>query len=380
VKTTTDSNGLTSWIWLKEYNQTGNGTYVTGCTGSTGRINCTTPHNVTTTFSTSYNSTNFTVNVSQTQTINLGSCSIAVGISETLSTGVNFSVVTIPGNDLEADGNDNGSSVTMYNISVAEATGCTVDLYIKANADLWSGVDVIGLANETYCNSTTDNTVPGTACRYLNTSYAGNKIGDALGTGSNVFLKFYLDIPSGQAAGTYNNSLNIHALSSGSSPDDAIPTLVDFVSPTPAKDATDGPTPPIVNVTYSEDNFNFCVLQWYNVTGAPGGQNFTNSTEVSSSCLFNDIGSQSSGDINTTVFVYDTQNNINQTINRNWSISGQTCGNGAVEGTEVCDTDFTNACPNPSWYQGNYVEDGVTCIGKSNCKNDCTACNLFCPI
>ncbi len=41
----TDANGLTTTQWIMEYNQTGDATYVTGCTGSSSTINCSTPHN-----------------------------------------------------------------------------------------------------------------------------------------------------------------------------------------------------------------------------------------------------------------------------------------------------------------------------------------------
>lgn len=43
----TDSNGLTKWIFVEEYNQTSNANYVDGCVGSDSGITCLTPHNIT---------------------------------------------------------------------------------------------------------------------------------------------------------------------------------------------------------------------------------------------------------------------------------------------------------------------------------------------
>lgn len=51
------------------------------------------------------------------------------------------------------------------------------------------------------------------------------------------------------------------------------------------------------------------------------------------------------------------------------------CGNGIVEGSEVCDSTFTSICAADSnYYHGGYVENGTTCSGKYACKNDCTTC------
>lgn len=58
-------------------------------------------------------------------------------------------------------------------------------------------------------------------------------------------------------------------------------------------------------------------------------------------------------------------------------VAGQTCGNGILEGDEVCDSNFTMQCVGAgvlTYYSSGYVEDGVTCNGMYACKNDCTAC------
>ena len=56
------------------------------------------------------------------------------------------------------------------------------------------------------------------------------------------------------------------------------------------------------------------------------------------------------------------------------------CGNGILEGAEVCDSDFTLQCARePLYYKGGYVEDGATCNGNFACKNDCTSCIAAAP-
>lgn len=143
------------------------------------------------------------------------SCAIAIDLSPTLSS-IDWSVTTLPANDLDAEGN--GVTVeTEYWVNVS-ATGCTADLYIKANGSLVSGSDSIGLANETYCYNTTYSSVPGTACTSLDTTYSGNQIGSALAGNTAVYLKFYLDVPSQQPAGTYSNTISIKAVQNGNSP------------------------------------------------------------------------------------------------------------------------------------------------------------------
>jgi len=55
----------------------------------------------------------------------------------------------------------------------------------------------------------------------------------------------------------------------------------------------------------------------------------------------------------------------------------QTCGNGVVEGTEVCDSNWTSPCAmNADYYKGGYIanEADPDCPSWISCSNDCTAC------
>ncbi|MBU0530699.1 MAG: hypothetical protein KKC05_03420, partial [Nanoarchaeota archaeon] len=127
-----------------------------------------------------------------------------------------WTIASLPQTNLASDGN-NGAGTTLYNLSIV-ASGCTADIYISANDDLQtSGGFVLGLGNETFCNSTSDDSVPGTGCTQITTSY-DSIIGQNLGNGENVFLKFYLSVPGGQGAGFYNNSISIKGVKNGEIP------------------------------------------------------------------------------------------------------------------------------------------------------------------
>jgi hypothetical protein len=80
-----------------------------------------------------------------------------------------------------------------------------------------SGEDVLGLGNETYSYSDTDANVSSSSRHSLTTNFADNPIGNGISNGA-VYLKFFLNAPPGQAAGTYNNSVMFKAVSHGQSP------------------------------------------------------------------------------------------------------------------------------------------------------------------
>jgi len=152
------------------------------------------------------NSTNFTIS---------NSAAISILLSDNLTGGVKWNVVSLPINDLDAEGNNLNSS-TYYMVNVS-ATNTLVDLYLKADGDLYNeGLDVLRLGNETYATSLNDSTVINNSKVVMTTNYT--LIGSAMGDNSVVYLKFYLDAPSSQPAGTYNNSLSFKAVRNGQSP------------------------------------------------------------------------------------------------------------------------------------------------------------------
>jgi len=112
------------------------------------------------------------------------------------------------GVDLSAIGNnDDTTSVTDYFIDVI-TIATDADVYVRADGPLThtNNIDTISLANEKYVFSDTDNTVfhiPADRDS-LTTTYVqiDTVLTDAMET---IYLKFFLDIPTGQRAGDYDN-------------------------------------------------------------------------------------------------------------------------------------------------------------------------------
>ena len=152
------------------------------------------------------NYTNFTIE---------NEAAIAILLSNELQQQVKWNVLSLPIDDLDAVGN-NLNGTTDYYVNVS-ATNTLVDLYVRADGDLFNaGLDVIGLGNETFAFSDNNPFVNDTSNVVMNTTYI--LIGDALGNNSTVYLKFYLDAPSSQAAGEYLNQLDFKAVRDGQSP------------------------------------------------------------------------------------------------------------------------------------------------------------------
>jgi len=142
---------------------------------------------------------------------------ISIDLSPKLGQQINWSLISLPIYNQSAEGNNYDDATDYYvNISVE---GGTADLYIKSSSDLMTqGLDVLGLGNETFSYNTTNSSVPDSQKFALTTSYLDNQVGNNLGDGSVIYLKFFLSAPSGQAAGTYNNSLSIKAVPNGEMP------------------------------------------------------------------------------------------------------------------------------------------------------------------
>lgn len=143
---------------------------------------------------------------------------LAIEFSPGLNEGIQFgSVNTLPATDINASHNYDGpSSGTGYYINVSTDGNTNIDFCIKANTGLTSaGLDVIGLGNETYSNSTSTNaTIPLLASQTpLTTSYVKSGANVAVGTAN--YWRFWLDIPAAQPSGDYNNTVSFKGVSTG---------------------------------------------------------------------------------------------------------------------------------------------------------------------
>jgi hypothetical protein len=140
---------------------------------------------------------------------------ISIFLSDDLSWAVRWNLVTLPADDLPAIGN-NGPNATGYFINIS-AVNTLVDIYVRADGDLSTvSLDTIGLGNETFGFSLNDSTVSNVSLLTMSTNYT--LIGNDLDGNSTVFMKFYLDAPVGQAAGTYLNQLDFKAVRNGQLP------------------------------------------------------------------------------------------------------------------------------------------------------------------
>jgi len=115
-----------------------------------------------------------------------------------------------------ANYNEAGSNITHYNMSVSSDSNTVVDFDLSANHALNdSDNNIIGLGNETYANSTVNNiSFPALADEVAFTT-SGVEAGDDIAIGGVVYYRFWLDIPAGQAPGTYNNTITFEGSAGG---------------------------------------------------------------------------------------------------------------------------------------------------------------------
>jgi len=135
--------------------------------------------------------------------------SIAIALSTNLSTNLGWTVSNTTGLEWKAH-NNNGTGITGYHINVS-ANHTSVNLTIKADSALTSGGNTIPLANFNYSYNNSDSTVPGFNKSITTTA---SVIGNELVNKSVTWLKFFLTVPTRQAAGNYTNTVTIAATAS----------------------------------------------------------------------------------------------------------------------------------------------------------------------
>ncbi len=141
---------------------------------------------------------------------------LALALSTTLASGVDWNITTLPVYNYSAIGN-NGSGATQYYV-IVDAIGINADLYVKADGNLVSNTSFIPLANEKLSYNITNSTVPSNVKKSLTTNFTDNKIGSNMTNSTKSWLKFFLNVSSGQPAGFYNNTLAFKVVQTGYSP------------------------------------------------------------------------------------------------------------------------------------------------------------------
>ncbi len=145
---------------------------------------------------------------------------LAIEMSPNLSSGIYFgSVDVLPAVDINATENYNETNNgTLYFINVSTDSNTAVDFCIMANSAMrTAALDEIGLGNETYAfsNSTNNGTIPDILSQ---TSFTLSYVsaGTGVPVGGNIYYRFWLDVPAGQATGDYNNSVLFKGVNAGS--------------------------------------------------------------------------------------------------------------------------------------------------------------------
>ncbi len=148
----------------------------------------------------------------------------SIAMSENLSDGIQFgNVSSLPATNVNATHNYDGvetvspSPGTSMWMNVSSDSNTNVDFCINADALNTSGGDEIGLGNETFSNSTdTNSTLPALGDEAsITLSYAD--AGYNITIGGNNYYRFWLDVPAGTPAGTYNNTVSFKGITTGGS-------------------------------------------------------------------------------------------------------------------------------------------------------------------
>lgn len=141
---------------------------------------------------------------------------VAIGLSNNW-TGIEFGNLNPNTADNNASHNNDGTgSGTSYWVTVSTDSNINADLCIKDNLDLTSsGGDTIGNGNYTWDDDSaaTGPSVAGGSA--ITTSYAKTGVTN-IAPGSQDYFRFWLTIPPGQPAGTYNNTVSIKGVTTSS--------------------------------------------------------------------------------------------------------------------------------------------------------------------
>ncbi len=137
---------------------------------------------------------------------------LAIQMNANLSSGIDFgNVISLPAWNINASGNNNGTDMSNFTINVSTDSNTAVDFCIRATEalkDRTGNLATIGLGNETYSGNVTFTNIsyPAMASEAaLTTGYV--EAASPIPIGNSTYWRFWLDIPAGQAAGNYNNTV-----------------------------------------------------------------------------------------------------------------------------------------------------------------------------
>ena len=140
----------------------------------------------------------------------------AISTSANLSDGIEFGTVDPGTSNINATDNYNsgGLTQTSMSIDVSSDSNVPIDFCIRANANISTGTGPeISLVNYTFTSDKLNTfTIPESSEFSIDITTTFQKETTNVRRGESNFYRFYLDVPIGQEAGTYNNTVLIRAL------------------------------------------------------------------------------------------------------------------------------------------------------------------------
>jgi len=142
---------------------------------------------------------------------------IAMAFSSELQAGIIFEEINfLPADNVTAQKNYDAENKTEYYVIVSNDSNSEMDLCMKAAGNLLNaGLDVIGIGNESYSSSLESNETLPSLLNETSFSFVYDLAGGDIPIGGQNNLRFWLDVPAGQASGTYNNSIYFKGIISG---------------------------------------------------------------------------------------------------------------------------------------------------------------------
>lgn len=124
---------------------------------------------------------------------------------------ISFGNSLTPGiNDINATQNYGGvGNGTLYNVTVDTLSNVNANITIKGT-DLTFGINIIGVSNVSWISNTTmsnaSNMIASNSIELTSSFNTVNQIASNEPIGSTVWYRFWLDVPTGQIAGTYTGN------------------------------------------------------------------------------------------------------------------------------------------------------------------------------
>jgi len=131
---------------------------------------------------------------------------ISIGLSTALQDGINFGNLN--------QGTNNNRDPDNVNNTIIVSGNTNIDLCIRANDSMRSSLYEITLGNYSWDGDISVGALTEDQ-NTMSTTFAKDPDTNNLPSGTQRYLGFWLDVPSGQPAGTYVNEIHIRAVQSG---------------------------------------------------------------------------------------------------------------------------------------------------------------------